>query len=987
VIKVGDMRREKARAKSSQENLRGYEAAISELLEQISKRNQRLSSIRAELSRFQEASKERENRRASLESELSERLKDPLGKLLWTYSNRHDLQQAFPEAREGDYSRLLDWAEDQALGGEDSAHQLLASDASWYEANPWHELSKLSDELNRMKTELSQRESNVQDLEAERSGLSEELNQVRAELSHAQEELADILGSFSYNAIRFFTKRIDRLLPDNTWRGHLRKKVVSLLRRDRKTRASKNTGKVLPPDVPWTNETRKLGAASLRILREEGMHSLLVKALEKIRRREFRILEASPTAERKMLREEFRNRQTEGTDIFREFYESMLSVATNRENHENQPISNGHGPATDHPKLIAFYLPQFHPIPENDAWWGKGFTEWTNVSKAVPQFTGHYQPRLPGELGFYDLRVIEVQKEQIELARQYGIHGFCYYYYWFDYKRLLERPLDQFLTHPELDFPFCLCWANENWTRRWDGLTHEILMAQNYSSGWDIRFIQSIENALRDKRYIRLHGRPLLIVYNPSKLPSARSAAERWRKYCIGKGIGDLYLVAAQTFGFVDPRPIRFDAAVEFPPHNAVTPEITHQVELLNSKFAGKVFDYRDLVEKQISRTDETSFERFLTVMPAWDNEARRPGRGSIFAFSTPTAYAKWLRYACERTTKLEPDAEKRLVFINSWNEWAEGAYLEPDRKYGRAYLKATASALKCLSNEAIEMDWPRGNSLPNWQLQKHSNTAVILHLYYPELIGEILAYLKHLSGDFDLFVSIPRDINFSEEEIYRSHAHVYVYRCENRGRDIAPFLRIFSRLYALNYDYMCKIHSKKTQHRADGDLWRSDVYSKLLGSPEIVSKAQAVLDRPSIGIVAPAGHVLPSQYYWGLDSEAKANKANVARFCREAGLDVDDLQFPFVAGSMFWFKPRALYLVNRLSTDIHDFEPEPAQKDGTLANAFERFFGLLAQREGFRIAEIDKDGKTTVFSAGRTPNYRWAAATKNGKAYTFPNT
>ncbi len=530
------------------------------------------------------------------------------------------------------------------------------------------------------------------------------------------------------------------------------------------------------------------------------MNSLFVKALEKIRRREFgitreewgQILEEPPTSERKRRYDEFRNRPGGETDIFRDVYQSMLSVATSGGNHENRTIGKGYAPATNRVKTIAFYLPQFYPIPENDVSWGKGFTEWTNVSKAVPQFVGHHQPRLPGEFGFYDLRFIEVQKTQIELARQYGVYGFCFYYYWFDGKRLLERPLDNFLTHTELDFPFCLCWANESWSRQWDGLTGEILVPQNYSSGWDLKFIQSIEDILRDKRYIRIHGKPLLIVYKPGKLPSARSAAERWRKYCIGKGIGDLYLVAAQTFGFVDPQPIGLDAALEFPPHNAVTPEITHKVQLLNSKFAGKVYDYRDMVERQISRTDETPFDRFLTVMTGWDNEARRPGRGHIFAFSTPTAYARWLRYACERTTTLQPDAEKRLVFVNAWNEWAEAAYLEPDRQYGRAYLNATASALR-FSGESVGIDRP--NSLPAWQLEKHSKTAVILHLYYPELIEEIFGYLNNLNGDFDLFVSIPKNINFSEEEIYRRHAHVYLYRCENRGRDIAPFLRIFSAL------------------------------------------------------------------------------------------------------------------------------------------------------------------------------------------------
>jgi O-antigen biosynthesis protein len=352
-------------------------------------------------------------------------------------------------------------------------------------------------------------------------------------------------------------------------------------------------------------------------------------------------------------------------------------------------------------KLIAFYLPQFHPILENDEWWGKGFTEWTHVSRATPQFVGHYQPRLPGELGFYDLRLPEVQKHQVELAKKYGIFGFCFHYYWFGGKRLLDLPLNQFLNNPDLDFPFCLCWANENWTRRWDGLDHEVLIAQAHSPEDDLAFIRGIEQAFRDRRYIKVNGRPVLVIYRPSLLPDPQETAQRWRDYCANSNLGGLYLVAVQAFETVDPRPLGFDAAVEFPPHKLGqgAPVLNSQMGIVNPNYRGIISDYGYFVEsaKKIHRSD---FTLFRCVCPSWDNEARKPGRGMTYQNSTPALYQEWLTEACRFAAKVS-DPDKRLVFINAWNEWSEGAYLEPDRRYGYAYLQATANALNGFAKPA----------------------------------------------------------------------------------------------------------------------------------------------------------------------------------------------------------------------------------------------------------------------------------------------
>lgn len=412
-------------------------------------------------------------------------------------------------------------------------------------------------------------------------------------------------------------------------------------------------------------------------------------------------------------------------------------------------------------KLIAYYLTQFHPIPENDKWWGKGFTEWTNVAKALPQFKGHYQPRLPGDLGYYDLRVKKVHEEQVKIAKNYGIYGFCYYFYWFKGKRLLEQPLDLVLNNPDLDFPFCLFWANESWARRWDGSEEDFLIKQEYSDEDDLNLIKFLFPIFKDKRYIRVNNKPLLNIYRPTLMPNMKKTISMWRKYCIDNGGFDLYITISNTHSVENPEEFGADASIEYAIGSSRSYDI-NKLYLFNKNYTSGAWlvDYKSLIDFSYNKI-KPKYKEFRALSPDWDNEARRPeGKGGTIVNSSPYLYKFWLEYLIN-DTKENFEGDERLIFINAWNEWAEGAYLEPDARNGYAYLDATARALidaeSFIKKEEIKTNFTLDIIDINFEINKYeriSNDDIIINTLSKKSPKSVIIFDHNRGGGADVYLN-----------------------------------------------------------------------------------------------------------------------------------------------------------------------------------------------------------------------------------------
>lgn len=596
--------------------------------------------------------------------------------------------------------------------------------------------------------------------------------------------------------------------------------------------------------------------------------------------------------------------------------------------------------AENDPRLVAVYLPQFHKIPLNEKSWGKGFTEWTNVSSATPGFVGQQQPILPADLGFYDLDRPEKIKEQIDLAKKYGIHAFMFYYYWFSGEKIMNTPIDTFVEHKEWDFNLMICWANENWTKRWDGMDNDIIIGQKYNDDDPINFIKDVAHILNDDRYMQIDGKPILAVYRPSTIANIDEYAAIWREYFKETYGKELYLIVGNNHTDSDPRAYGFDALYDFSPGSVIwdgaaskfadVKEEEYESKKLDPNFFGSIVDYRNIaLDGRLDAIDRYDFPTFQAVLPHWDNHARKKGKHThALVNSTPEAYATWLDRVIGKAVKKQ---KSPVVFLNAWNEWAEGAMLEPTLHLGHANLLRTAEVLsKYSANKKNKLAFPL-MAIPN---SGKTKIAVVIHLFYPELWDILTSKLDHISEDFDIFVTIPEKHKGITLEY--KNKKVTVLPVPNWGRDVLPFLHIMRKIRAAGYEYILKLHSKKSKQisRIDATYWLRATIDALLANKSSVNKIIKKLDG-KVKIVGAKDFAVSMSIGGDASLKTRAYQYYTKQTAKKIIKNIDS--YVFSAGSMFWARTDAFDDILARHIVADDFELEYGQLWNTLAHFIER--------------------------------------------------
>ena len=599
-------------------------------------------------------------------------------------------------------------------------------------------------------------------------------------------------------------------------------------------------------------------------------------------------------------------------------------------------------------KTIALYLPQFYSFNENDEWWEKGFTEWYNVRRSKPLYNGHHQPRIPGDnleyLGYYDLTNVEFIKKQIELAKTHGIYGFGIYYYWFSGKRLLEKPLDILLNHKEIEFKFLLIWANEDWTRRWNGYEGKILIEQEYKESDPYNFIKDIKKYIIDRRYIKINDKPIIGLYEPKKVPNLSNILSIWRESSKKIGLGEIFiLVCLNDYSFNKVKDLKlFDATYEFSPRDSLKYFVKDMPYSLYTTTLYKDIEY-------LNSSDD--FPLFRGSMLEFDNSPRKKRHSIIYENYSPEQFFMVNKKIIEWTRE-KYNENNRFIFINAWNEWGEGTYLEPDKKYGYASINSLSKALFNKPYKELNINSTNLNRTP-------SVVAIQVHLYYIDLISEIVNKTNNIPFNFDLFIStnslIKKD-NINEYILNNSKASkVEIQIFENKGRDVMPFL-IQMKNKVKKYKYICHIHTKKSMYINIGEYWRNYLFNNLLGNQKIILEIFNEFENN-----VKLGFIFPENYYQAiLLFGEKLNKLNkdCMKYLLNRLFNINKLRIggkiEFPMGNMFWAKVNGIFQI--FNENFQNQIPvELGQKDGTIMHGIERIWIYIVKLNGYYYKKIFK--------------------------------
>ena len=561
-------------------------------------------------------------------------------------------------------------------------------------------------------------------------------------------------------------------------------------------------------------------------------------------------------------------------------------------------------------KAIALYLPQFHSIEVNDKIWGKGFTEWTNVKKCLPSYKGHHQPRIPGDiygyLGYYDLTNMNSIKTQVNLAKRHGIYGFAIYYYWFSGKQLLEKPLNLFLKS-KINFHFLLIWANENWTKKWNGLNKEVFVRQKYKKNDPINFIKDIKKYVMDKRYIRIDNKPILGLYEPKKVPNLRKTIRIWRQKSRQYGIGEIFiLISINSYKIQDFQKLRlFDAAYEFPPRNSFR---NHRIR------NKRTFIYSELLYKsrdlKVSDANPQKLLFFRGSMLEWDN-CPRIKSCAIFDHFSPEQFYMYNKIIVEWTKK-HYNHNLRFIFINAWNEWGEGSYLEPDDLYGYASINALSKAIFNISYVQI-------NNLKN--LIGKSLIAVFAHVNNEKLMTDIVDKTNNIPFNYDLFISLNNNLNINKTKQYikiNTKANNLDFEISFNSKKNLNIFSFDLPNQIKKYKYLCNINTNINTNINYYEELNNYILNNLLGNSLIISEILTDFENN-----AKLGIIFPERYYKSLYQFGESNNYKnlkyinmiLKRINSEINVVSDIIDYP--EENMFWARAKIIYPLFNIDSKI----------------------------------------------------------------------